>query len=619
MSFFEFPNTRTYDNDLGWLIKAVKDIGESLENFINYNSLKYADPIAWNITTQYEANTIVIDQATGDAYLSTRPVPSGVAINNTEYWTPIFNYGENLNILREQIAAANEENSNTATKNYTADELVWVQGRLYKCLVDFLAGTAFVEGTNIAHTTIEDLLDILFSNVTEINSNIQELNEYNQEHDIDYVTPQMFGAVADGVTDDSAAINAAIATEKPVIFPAGEYAIASSINLHHCFHRTYDMSNAIIKYSGTDYAIDVSYVDWCNIYIDRIEAPNGSCIKIHSDAGNNHVQYDNFYIRMLVPGASGTCIFINPSAAGWCNELRFYNTQCAAGLYGVRIRNDSPNYGCNQHTFINISPEGTNTLFKLEAASHPIGEILVVGCRAHENHQYLYDSSGNVYTVRHIMTRIMYPEWLNLSGNCEDWYFDCPYQIGSDRFRGAYILSGTTVTPAANVYMSTKARTIAANTDLNQIMNGRWFMPFASVSTVSNLPDGYTSAAYLTQYGDNSGTYCTQVLQTYYSDISYIRFGNKTANQWSAWLRQTKVYNYTDETVTLTFGANSVAAHAAPTGKKIYMAQLLYSYNVFNYGMQIYPEANGNGYNVVGNSRAASQSAEVTVRLWYDS
>lgn len=24
MSFFEFPNTRTYDNDLGWLIKNVK-------------------------------------------------------------------------------------------------------------------------------------------------------------------------------------------------------------------------------------------------------------------------------------------------------------------------------------------------------------------------------------------------------------------------------------------------------------------------------------------------------------------------------------------------------------------------------------------------------------------
>lgn len=26
MSFFEFPHTRTYDSDLGWLIKTVKDL-----------------------------------------------------------------------------------------------------------------------------------------------------------------------------------------------------------------------------------------------------------------------------------------------------------------------------------------------------------------------------------------------------------------------------------------------------------------------------------------------------------------------------------------------------------------------------------------------------------------
>lgn len=30
MSFFEFPNTRTYDNDLGWLIKQVKSDVDAL-------------------------------------------------------------------------------------------------------------------------------------------------------------------------------------------------------------------------------------------------------------------------------------------------------------------------------------------------------------------------------------------------------------------------------------------------------------------------------------------------------------------------------------------------------------------------------------------------------------
>lgn len=31
MSFFEFPNTRTYDNDLGWLIKNVKNSDEAIK------------------------------------------------------------------------------------------------------------------------------------------------------------------------------------------------------------------------------------------------------------------------------------------------------------------------------------------------------------------------------------------------------------------------------------------------------------------------------------------------------------------------------------------------------------------------------------------------------------
>ena len=31
MSFFEFPNTRTYDSDLGWLIKDYKNLDELIE------------------------------------------------------------------------------------------------------------------------------------------------------------------------------------------------------------------------------------------------------------------------------------------------------------------------------------------------------------------------------------------------------------------------------------------------------------------------------------------------------------------------------------------------------------------------------------------------------------
>ena len=36
MSFFEFPNTRTYDSDLGWLIRTVKELTEEYTNLVNW-------------------------------------------------------------------------------------------------------------------------------------------------------------------------------------------------------------------------------------------------------------------------------------------------------------------------------------------------------------------------------------------------------------------------------------------------------------------------------------------------------------------------------------------------------------------------------------------------------
>ncbi len=36
MSFFEFPHTRTYDSDLGWLIKTVQDISDQYQSLVDW-------------------------------------------------------------------------------------------------------------------------------------------------------------------------------------------------------------------------------------------------------------------------------------------------------------------------------------------------------------------------------------------------------------------------------------------------------------------------------------------------------------------------------------------------------------------------------------------------------
>ena len=157
MAFFnEFPNTRTYDKDLGWLIHVVGQLQIEVKTFIENNTINIPDQITWDITKQYTRNTLVIDYD-GTAYLSKQPVPVGIAITNTDYWMPIFNYDDSINTLRANIAA-NERNHTTASAERHAGDLVWLGNALYKVTADMPAGTAYIPGTNVELYTVADYL-----------------------------------------------------------------------------------------------------------------------------------------------------------------------------------------------------------------------------------------------------------------------------------------------------------------------------------------------------------------------------------------------------------------------------------------------------------------------------
>lgn len=158
MFFHNYPYTDAHELNLDWIILMIKKMEADLKNFIGINTIKYADPILWNITSQYEANTVVIDPQTGNAYISTKAVPYGVHLNNTGFWTPIFNYDAQLNQLREGIAT-DEGNTTTATHAYSVGKLVWVGGDLYRVISAMIPGDSFVPGSNVIATTIDTELD----------------------------------------------------------------------------------------------------------------------------------------------------------------------------------------------------------------------------------------------------------------------------------------------------------------------------------------------------------------------------------------------------------------------------------------------------------------------------
>lgn len=156
MSFLnDFPHVRQYDGDLGWLIREIQRVDAKLDEYLENAVIKIADPILWDITSQYEQYTLVIS-GDGTAYLSRIPVPAGVSINNTDYWQVVFNYDDNINKIRAAIASV--ESGTVATVTRHAGDLVFVDGTLYEVTADIAVGSSYVVGTNITSTSVEDIL-----------------------------------------------------------------------------------------------------------------------------------------------------------------------------------------------------------------------------------------------------------------------------------------------------------------------------------------------------------------------------------------------------------------------------------------------------------------------------
>lgn len=146
-----------YQYDIGWLVDKLLSFETELNTAIDLKTIHYADPIQWDITTQYSPNTVVVDPKTGTAYMSKVPVPSGVLLTNTDYWVVIFNYQRVYDRIMSGVAYNDKDNLN-ATKDLLVNDLVWYGGDLYRATRAIPQGTTYIPGTNLTPTTIADCL-----------------------------------------------------------------------------------------------------------------------------------------------------------------------------------------------------------------------------------------------------------------------------------------------------------------------------------------------------------------------------------------------------------------------------------------------------------------------------
>ena len=256
------PYTNFHDLNLDWIIEMLNEFNTKLTNFVSLATIKYADPIQWNITSQYEANTVVVDSK-GNAYLSVRPVPSGVSLDRTEFWTKIGNFEELWADVKKAITPNDEGHSTTATAARAVNDLVWVNGALVRVTRAMLAGDAYVPGSNCVSSSTNDVLHYLITAFNEgmsaekqaredadsqlqtaieaettarENADIQLQNSIDQlqqdvKNALDYANVKSYGAKGDGTTDDTIAFSTAIASGKDLFIPDGEYIITGAINI----------------------------------------------------------------------------------------------------------------------------------------------------------------------------------------------------------------------------------------------------------------------------------------------------------------------------------------------------------------------------------------------------
>ena len=251
------PYTNFHDLNLDWIMDKLNEFNTKLTNFVSLATIKYANPIQWDITRQYEANTVVVD-STGNAYLSVQPVPSGVSLDRTEFWTKIGNFDALWANVKKAITPTDEGHSPTATAARAINDLVWVNGALVRVTKTMIAGDAYVPGSNCVSSSTNEVLHYL---ITAFNEGLSTEKTARENADtqlqtaidaektaritadeklqkqIENVSSTAFanvkdyGAAGTGIADDTAAIKKAIASGLPLLFPDGTYSITQDVTL----------------------------------------------------------------------------------------------------------------------------------------------------------------------------------------------------------------------------------------------------------------------------------------------------------------------------------------------------------------------------------------------------
>lgn len=86
----------------------------------------------WDSTKGYEGLSIVLEETTGDSYISRKDVPVGTGLNQTEYWSLCSRFSEQMALLRKETAGqvAEMEGRTSAAEELTNSNKATLEERM---------------------------------------------------------------------------------------------------------------------------------------------------------------------------------------------------------------------------------------------------------------------------------------------------------------------------------------------------------------------------------------------------------------------------------------------------------------------------------------------------------
>ena len=123
----QFPYMDSHEMNMDWIIKTVKELFLKMQNFEAANTVDYLG--VWNITHQYTPWSVVLDSETGYLMISTKPVPAGIAITNSDYWIHVSPFKIDIDFNRESFNAISNR---TVTRKFenVDDNIDEINGRI---------------------------------------------------------------------------------------------------------------------------------------------------------------------------------------------------------------------------------------------------------------------------------------------------------------------------------------------------------------------------------------------------------------------------------------------------------------------------------------------------------